>query len=117
VAPPPLGLRGLRAEDLRVVLRAGLAAPVARFAAGLRAVDARLLAPADDVARVDPDVFAVLRLAVERLAVERFAVDRFAVDRLALDLRAPPPAPDDDADEPLLVLALPSIDHLPVITR
>ena len=99
-------------------------APDARFAveraAGdLRAVDARL-APA-------PVDFALLPDADDRDAapVERFAVDRFAVERFAVDLRAPLERPEllRDADElappPLLepLLADPSIDHLPDITR
>ena len=67
--------------------------------------DAVLLA---DFARVVLAFFAVLRLAVDRFAVERLAVD-FRAPLLRLE-------PEDDP-ELELVLALPSIDHLPVITR
>jgi len=70
-------------------------------------------APAvDEDARVDVDFLAVLRFGAAR-----FAADRFAVDRFAGDLRAPLLRLELAADEPLLVLALPSIDHLPVMTR
>jgi len=82
----------LRAGDLRAVVF---------LAAGLRAVDDRVLLAVGALARELVDFFAVLRFAVERLAV---------------DLRAPPALADADA-EPLLVLALPSIVHLPVMTR
>jgi hypothetical protein len=92
------------------VLRLGFAAPpaffaVERFAAGLRAVDARVAPPAEVLARDELPFFAVLRLAVERFAVERFAVD----------LRAPPLRADEE--EPELAVADPSIVHLPDITR
>jgi hypothetical protein len=97
----------LRAPALRVVLRAGFDAAVERLAAGLRAVDARAVRLVDDFARAEAGFFAVLR----------FAVERFADERVVVDLRAPVPRPDADADEPLLALVLPSIDHLPVITR
>jgi hypothetical protein len=104
---------GLRAAALRVVLRAGFfAAAVERLAAGLRALDARVVPLAEDFARVEVAFFAVLRLAVER-----FAVERFAVERLAAGLRAPAARREPDADEPLLAPALPSTVHLPVITR
>ena len=63
-----------------------------------------------DLARVDDAFVAVLRLAVERLAVDRLA----AVLRPPLDFFA---APLREADEPELVPALASIDHLPDITR
>jgi hypothetical protein len=91
----------LRAGDFR----AGLAAPVfaalvLRFAAGLRAVEARLAS-----ARL---VFA--RDAVERLAVDRLAVERFAVVRFAVGLRAPVDEVDRAAEPS-------SLDHLPDITR
>ena len=79
---------------LRVVLRAGF------FAAALVAVFGR----AEALARVDVAFFAVARLAVLR-----FAVERFAPGRLAAGLR--------DVELPELALALPSIDHLPDITR
>jgi hypothetical protein len=71
-----------------------------RFAAGLLAVDDRLLLA---------DLFA-------RLVLAFFAVLRFAVERLAEDLRAPLLREEPD-EEPELALALPSIVHLPVITR
>jgi hypothetical protein len=92
-------------------LRGAFEAPVVerlaveRFAAGLRAVEVRLVPPVADLARE----------LVERLAVERFAVERLAVERLAADLRPPPRA--DEELELLLALASPSIDHLPDITR
>jgi len=73
---------------------------VERFAAGLLAVDDRLLLA---------DVFARLVLAffaVPRLAVERFADDFFA-----------PPLRDEPDDELEPELAVASTDHLPVITR
>ena len=77
-----------------------------RFAAGLRAVDAREVA-VEDFARVVDDFFAVLR----------FAVDRFAVDRFAVDLRAALPREDDDEAELEPALADPSTVHLPDMTR
>ena len=100
--------------------RAGLAAPedfaalverlgVDRFAAGLRAVDARVVPAVEDFARV-----LVERFAVERFAVLRFAVERLAVERFAVDLRAPLRAAPEDAALPALA---PSPDHLPDITR
>jgi hypothetical protein len=86
----------LRAGFAAVEVFAGLVERLAalRFAAGLRAVEAR--------------VAVFVRDAVERFAVERFAVDFFAVARLAAGLRAAPE---------LAVLPLASIDHLPDITR
>jgi hypothetical protein len=99
---------GLRAAGLRVVRRFGLAAPVERLAAGFRAADERLAAAPEDFARVDVDFFAVLR----------FGALRFAVERLAVDLRAPLLRADVERDElPELAVALPSIVHLPLITR
>ena len=87
------------------------AAPLDFFAAGLRAAEARLVPPLDDLARVDVAFFAVVRLAVERFAVDFRALPDLFAALLLLD-------PDDDAElPPELVLALPSIDHLPVITR
>ena len=87
------------------------AAPVDFFAAGLRAAEARLVPALDDFARVDVAFFAVLRLAVERFAVDLRAPPAFFAALLRLD-------PDDDAELPAeLVLAFPSIDHLPDITR
>ena len=80
---------------------------VERFAAGLRAADARL-APPDDFARD----------AVDFLAVDLPAVDFRAVVFRPAGLRAPLLRDaDDDELEPLLALALPSIDHLPLMTR
>ena len=113
VPPPPRGLLLREREDvlrLRVPLLRDFPAPVERLAAGLRAVDERVAAALEDFAR-DAGFFGVLRLAVERFAVERFAVDRLAAG-LRAELR-------DVDDEPELVpvLALPSIDHLPDITR
>ena len=96
----------LRAGDLRAVdLRA-----VDLRAAGLAAVE-RPVPPVEDFARDAVDFFAV-----ERFAVPRFAVERAAVERLAVDLRPPVRADPEDV-EPLFVLVLVSIDHLPVITR
>jgi len=104
-----------------VVRRFGFALPVERLAAGLRAVEERLAAAPEDFARVGVDLFAVLRFGVLRLAVERFAVERLAVGRLAVDLRGPLRADDErdaERDEPPeLPLALPSIVHLPDMTR
>ncbi|HVM21744.1 MAG TPA: hypothetical protein VM308_00385 [Sphingomicrobium sp.] len=86
---------------------------VERLAAGLRAVAERLAAAPDVFARPVPDLLAVVLLAVERFAVERLAGERFAEVLRAPLLRAP------EADEPPLepALALPSIVHLPDITR
>jgi hypothetical protein len=102
----------LRGDFEAAVLRGDFEAVVARFAvlrfaAGLRAVDARL----------DPDaVFA--RDDVAFLApAERDAVGLRAVDFRALDLRPPLRADRDDEPELELLLASPSIDHLPDITR
>lgn len=77
---------------------------VERFAAGLRAVDARFDPALDDFARVD-----ALRVPLAFRVLLRAVVLR-PVDLLAL-LRVEP------EDEPELALALPSIDHLPDITR
>jgi hypothetical protein len=90
------------------------AGPAGFLAAGLRAADERLLA-LEDFAREVLAFFAVPLFAAERLAVDRFAVERLAVDfrepllRVELD--------DDFAVPPELALALPSIVHLPVMTR
>ena len=98
----------------RAPLLRDFADPVAFFAAGLRAVEERLVPPLDDLARVEVDFLAGLRLAVERFAAERFAVvlrappDRFAAPRLD---------PEELELPPEVALALPSIDHLPVMTR
>jgi hypothetical protein len=117
-------LRGFAVALLReAVLRDDFgAAPVlARFAVDAFAGDLR--AP-DDRVPVAADFAAV---DVDRLAAGfRAAVDRFAVEREAVDLRAPlerpePPLllPRDDevAEPPLLLLAEPSNDHFPLITR
>jgi len=94
-----------RPPDLRdVVFRVDFAAPVERLAAGLRAVDERLAAAPEDFARA-AGFFAVLRFALERFAVERFA------DALRAPLLRDVAAELDPA------LALPSIVHLPLITR
>ena len=82
------------------VLRADLAAPVERFAAGFFAADERVEAAPVDFARVE-----VLRLR---------ALFRVPVERLAL-LRAPPER--DVLAEPELAIASPSIVHLPDMTR
>jgi hypothetical protein len=87
------------------------ALPLARFAVepdDLRAPDALDPEP-EDFARVEGDFFAELPL--DRLAVElEPEVFRAPLDRPEL-LR------DADDEEPELALALPSIDHLPDITR
>jgi hypothetical protein len=77
----------------------------------LRAPLLRDEAAPDDFARLVPDLLALL--------FEREAVDREPDDlaREPLDFRAPPLPPAPDEAEPELALALPSIDHLPVITR
>ena len=104
---------------LRVLLRAGFAAPVdvfavERLAAGLRAVDARVAPAVADFARVELAFRApVLRDVVERFAVERFAVDRLAVDFLAAVLREE----EREADDPALLLDPSSAAHLPDMTR
>jgi len=82
----------------------------ARLAVGFFAVDflaAVVLEalPADDLARVVLAFFVVLRFAVERLAAD------FRAPLLRLD------AEDGFDAPPELALALPSIVHLPVITR
>ena len=81
-------------------------------AAGFFAVLLRDAPAVDDFARVGVDFLAVLRFGAARFAAGRFAVDRFAGE-----LRAPLLLLELAAEEPLLVLALPSIDHLPVMTR
>jgi hypothetical protein len=82
---------------------------VVALAAGLRAVDERLL-PADAFARVAVDFFAPLLLAA----------DRFAAGRFALAFREVPPRDDErDVEPPELdpEPALASTVHLPDITR
>lgn len=92
----------------RVDALRGFGAAADFFAAGLRAADERLLPLLDDLARAAAGFFVA----------PRFAVERFAVDPLADDLRAPPwLRVEPDEEPPELVLALPSIDHLPVMTR
>jgi hypothetical protein len=88
---------GLRAPLLRV-----FAAVAERFAAGLRAADERLAAPAEDLARVEVDFFAVAR---------------FAVERFTGDLRAAVRRVDGDEVDLVPALALPSAVHLPDMTR
>jgi len=100
-----------------VVRRFGFAAPGERLAAGFRAVEDRLAATPEDFARVEVDFFALLRFGVLRFAVERFAVERLAVERLAADLRALLRADVERDEPPELALALPSIVHLPDMTR
>jgi hypothetical protein len=81
-----------------------------RFAAGLRAALLRAAPAPDDFAR-EEDAFFAVRLFV----VDAFAVERLAPDALPpLDFLAPLLREDEDA---VLVLALPSIVHLPDITR
>jgi hypothetical protein len=96
-APGARFAAGLRAPLLRV-----FAAAVERFAAGLRAADERVAAPAEDPARAE---------------VAFFAVARFADERLAGALRAPLRRVDDDEAERVPAPALPSAVHLPDITR
>jgi len=97
------------------VRRAGLRVPVERFAAGF-AVPARAVPAPADLARVPADFFALLRFAVEAVPVERLAVERLAaVLRPPLFLAAVPLRADED--EPALVPALASIDHLLDMTR
>ena len=88
------------------LLRGDFDALVERFAAGLRAAEAPL-----DFARDDVDFLA----PVEREELDFRAVDLRAVDFRAVDFR--PPLRVEREDELELVLASPSIDHLPVITR
>jgi hypothetical protein len=76
---------------------------VERFAGDLRAVEVR----------VAPEFAVFARVDVERFAVDFRAVDLRAVDRFAVDLRAG----FDALLELVDVLAAPSIDHLPDITR
>jgi hypothetical protein len=92
---------------LAVLLRAGFAVPVealfARGAEALRAPVERLAPDADDFARVEVDFFAV--------------PVREPVDFLAEDFRVPPLPLEERDDDPELALALPSIVHLPDMTR
>ena len=76
----------------------------------LRAPLERVAPDVEDLAREGVDFFGVLRFAVERLAVERLAVERFGFEALLRE-------DDEDEDELVPALALPSIDHLPDITR
>jgi len=95
---PPDGLRvllraaGLRAEDLRARAPADVAA-AGRFAAALRGAG----------------------LALALLAVERFAAGLRAGLRADVDRDAPPD--DAEAEEVDPLLAMPSIENLPDITR
>jgi hypothetical protein len=97
-----LVLRGFAAvlpDDFAAPLLARFA--VERFAGDLRAVDERLAPVLADFARVEVDFFAVDL----RAPVDRFAVDfRAGFDAVLLELAVE-------------VLAEPSIDHLPDITR
>jgi hypothetical protein len=92
-------------RGLRVVLRRGFAALVARFATGFRAVDARPAPALADFARVEVAFFAVALLAVDRFAVERFPAG----------LRAAPPLRDEPELVPVLAVA--STDQLPDMIR
>jgi hypothetical protein len=87
------------------------AAPVDFLPAGLRAADERLVPPLDDFARVEVGFFAVLRLVVERFADDLRVPPDFLAALPRLDADEEPELPAE------LVLALPSIDHLPVMTR
>jgi hypothetical protein len=99
------------------VLRDDFARPVDRFAAGLRAAVLRELPALDDFAREDEAFFAVLRFAVDALAVEREELAREPDALLRpVDFFAPPLLRDEEL-EPAPAPALPSIDHLPDITR
>lgn len=114
--PRPRVVRARVVRRRLVVLRGDFEAvldrlAVERFAAGLRADDARL-EPELDFARVDVDFLAPL----EREADLR-VVDFRAVDLRAVDLRAPPRDEPDEEPELVLALASPSIDHLPDMTR
>jgi len=102
----PRDREGVLREDFER-LAVGFLGAADLFAALLRDAPA-----VDDFARVDAAFLALLRFGAERLAAGRFAVDRFADD-----LRAPLLRLDPDEDEEVLVLALPSIDHLPDMTR
>jgi hypothetical protein len=78
----------------------------------LLAVPLRLVAPLDDLARELLDFFA------PPLRVERFeAALRPPLEDFAPPLREEDELPRDDEVPPLLALALPSIVHLPDITR
>lgn len=81
-----------------------MAAPVARFAAGLDAVE-RLAPDVEDFVR-EPVLFRAAPLVL-----------RLAVEREPEDLRAPPLRRDVEEDEPELSPALPSIVHFPDMTR
>ena len=89
---------GFAAGEVLAVLVERLA--VARFAAGLRAAEARVAPPDDVLARVAVD----LRAVVLRAAGLRAAVLRAPVERFAGDLRAPPE---------LVRAGAASSDHLP----
>jgi hypothetical protein len=90
-----------------LLLRGFFAAPVELFAAGLR----------DAVDRAAPAVLAFARDPVAFFAVLRLAVERLAVLRAPVDLRVVPSLVEERVEEPELALALPSIDHLPDMTR
>jgi hypothetical protein len=95
----------LRFAGARELLAAPVARfAVARFAAGLRAVEARLDPVLDDFVRVDD-----LRVALA------FRVLLRALALRPVDLR--PLLRVEAEDEPELAVALPSIDHLPDMTR
>ena len=94
------------------MLRDDFARPVERFVAGLRTALLRAAPVLDDFARDDDAFFAVRLFAVDALAVERLAPEALLapLDFLAPLLR------DEELDA-APVLALPSIVHLPDITR
>jgi hypothetical protein len=101
---------------------------VERFAAellDLPAADERFDPALDDLARDAVDFVPLLRDDAERELFAALPLDRLAVERDPDDLRVPVdrlelplPRADEVPDEPpLLLLADPSIDHLPDITR
>ena len=102
-----------------LVLREDFAAPLARFAVEVLRAPVEVDPAPEDFARVDEDFLAAPLERDELLAAP--PLDRFAVEVEAEDLRAPLDRPallrGADEDEPELVLALPSIDHLPDMTR
>jgi hypothetical protein len=89
---------------------------VLRRAAGLRAGDLRALVPDFAAAVRFGAALRAAGLAFALLAVERFAAGLRAGLRAEVD-RDAPPLDADAEDEPELVLAMPSIENLPDITR
>lgn len=98
--------------------------PVLRLAFGLEPAEDEfapdvLEALRAPLARVDPELEDFARVEVDFRALPVDDDFRAPLDRLLLDLRAPLPRDDEVEPEldPLLVLAMPSIVHLPDITR